>query len=510
MYYRLRYHVYVGQDVVQAGKTGRVGDGIEPWFDRALLALMMQPEYRAWEEQVRLIGGCEHPIYLRGRTVIRDAGSGVVLSVFDSAALPYGRLMVPCGNRRSSRCGPCSRVYAGDTFQRIRAGLIGGKGVPEEVAGHPMVFATLTAPSFGPVHTRVDRNGVVLPCRARRGGQVCEHGRVVGCGVRHGPDDPALGTPLCPACFDYTSAVLWNAHAGRLWHRFCDDLRRVTLPGASGLTKREFAKLVRVSFTKVAEYQRRGLVHFHAVVRLDGPDGAKSMPPVWATAELLSETIGQSARRVRVAAAHKGAQDLMWGAQFDVQPIVFGDGGEGLSAAQVAGYIAKYATKGAECVGTLDRPITCRKCGGTGLGGACPSCEGTGLGVVIADLPIPSHARALVATAWHLGGLPEYEDLRLRAWAHQCGFGGHFSTASRLYSVTMTRLRNDRAAWQRARAGLAELPDDVIVESEWEFAGSGYSAVEAEQAAAIREAIEFNRELARDAADELARGRDAA
>uniref|UniRef100_UPI00313E8928 replication initiator n=1 Tax=Streptomyces sp. AC1-42W TaxID=2218666 RepID=UPI00313E8928 len=35
---------------------------------------------------------------------------------------------------------------------------------------------------------------------------------------------------------------------------------------------------LRVSFAKVAEYQKRGLVHFHAVIRFDGPDGHTSRP----------------------------------------------------------------------------------------------------------------------------------------------------------------------------------------------------------------------------------------
>ncbi len=37
-------------------------------------------------------------------------------------------------------------------FHLIRAGVADGKGVPETVADNPLVFATLTAPSFGAVH----------------------------------------------------------------------------------------------------------------------------------------------------------------------------------------------------------------------------------------------------------------------------------------------------------------------------------------------------------------------
>ena len=39
------------------------------------------------------------------------------------------------------------------------------------------------------------------------------------------------------------------------------------------MRRREFREHGRVSFAKVAEYQKRGTVHFHAVIRIDGPEG---------------------------------------------------------------------------------------------------------------------------------------------------------------------------------------------------------------------------------------------
>lgn len=72
-------------------------------------------------------------------------------------------------------------------------------------------------------------------------------------------------------------AVLWQAHAGALWHRFTLAMRQ-ELAAQMGLSRRTFGKEVRVSFAKVAEYQRRGLVHFHAVIRLDGPAGEPRKP----------------------------------------------------------------------------------------------------------------------------------------------------------------------------------------------------------------------------------------
>jgi hypothetical protein len=58
-----------------------------------------------------------------------------------------------------------------------------------------------------------------------------------------------------------------------------------------------FAAQVRVPFAKVAEYQRRGVVHFHAIIRLDGPAGPSTAPPTWATVGLLTAAIAQGRRR---------------------------------------------------------------------------------------------------------------------------------------------------------------------------------------------------------------------
>ena len=47
------------------------------------------------------------------------------------------------------------------------------------------------------------------------------------------------------------------------------------------------------------------------------------------------------------------------------------------------------------------------------------------------------------ATAWQLG-------TRFRAWAHMLGYGGHFLTKSRRYSVTFGQLRAARTEHRRA------------------------------------------------------------
>lgn len=86
---------------------------------------------------------------------------------------PDGLLRKACGNRREAVCGPCAERYLGDAWQIIAAGLRGGKGVPESVIGHPAVFASLTAPSFGVVHAQLlGPDGKPLRCR-RAGTRRC-------------------------------------------------------------------------------------------------------------------------------------------------------------------------------------------------------------------------------------------------------------------------------------------------------------------------------------------------
>ncbi|MCG5220416.1 replication initiator [Streptosporangium sp. KLBMP 9127] len=436
-----------------------------------LIARLHDPQYDRWASQIRHTGGCRQPIHLRGHVIHVDTATGQRLHTYTTATEPDGVLRVPCKTRRATRCPACAETYRADTYHLIRAGLTGGKGVPETVTAHPALFLTLTAPSFGAVHTRREKNGKPLPCHARRDAPTCPHGRVMSCTARHGADEARLGEPLCPDCYDYTGSVLFNALSPELWRRFTEALRR-RLAKLAGLTMRELRDHVTVSFAKVAEYQRRGLVHFHAVVRLDGPGGPTSAPPGWATADLLAQAIQHAASAVTVtipAFDNRPAETLRWGTQVDTRPIT--TTGE-LTDQAVAGYIAKYATKAAECVGTLDRRIN-------------PMED-------LAALPLRDHARRLIAECFRLGDLDDLADLRLTQWAHMLGFRGHFSTKSRHYSTTLGELRADRADHMRdEEINTGRLPlfdeDTVLVIAEWEYAGKGYSLGDALLAAALTE-----------------------
>src|SRR5215218_2250335 len=249
------------------------------------------PGYDRWAEQVAATGYCAHPVRLRGTVDQIDPATEERRTLYATEPEPDATLLKACGNRRASVCPSCSATYQADSFQLLAAGLRGGKSVPETVAAHPRLFVTFTAPSFGRVHSRKAQGLLVFPCHPYRQGQRCPHGTRNGCWHRHDEDDPRLGEPLCARCYQTGAQVLWNALAGRLWSRTTIYLYRA-LAQLAGVTEAELRGAVRISFAKVAEYQKRGAVHFHAIIRLDAatdcgcPAGVAS-PPAGFSADLL-------------------------------------------------------------------------------------------------------------------------------------------------------------------------------------------------------------------------------
>jgi hypothetical protein len=427
-------------------------------------------DLKDWERQLSHTGTCSHPVKLHGRIEAIDLATGEAAPVYDTAAEPGGVLHVACGNRRESVCPACSAIYKRDARQLVRAGLTGGKGVPESVATHPCVFTTLTAPSFGPVHARRMRGKTVLPCRPRRDAnkRVCPHGRDISCPVRHSDQDPRLGRPMCGDCYDYEAAVLFNLHAADLWRRFTTYLPR-HLARLAGVTRKTLRAELRIRFVKVAEYQARGVVHFHAVIRLDAnARDAYLPPPTRYTAALLCDAIALAARAVRLDVPGSGPRvRLGFGRELDARSIWredFAASGRALDVQAVANYIAKYASKSADVPGLPDTRIRHAS--------------------EIGALRCPAHHKRLVATAWDLGARASVGDPRLRLWAHMLGYGGHFLTKSRRYSVTFGYIRGERVTARR----LERHPDGerdpwgrpldervVLVLANWTYAGTGYT-----------------------------------
>jgi Replication initiator protein, pSAM2 len=130
----------------------------------------------------------------------------------------------------------------------------------------------------------------------------------------------------------------------------------------------------------------------------------------------------------------------------------------------VANYIAKYATKALDAPGLPNRPIQAA----TDIDAARCS----------------RHHKHMMTTAWRLGTHRAAGSPRLRKWAHTLGYGGHFLTKSRRYSVTFGQLRRARTEHRRQQRhpggehdpwGRPLNDTTVLVLSTWAYHGHGYA-----------------------------------
>jgi hypothetical protein len=183
----------------------------------------------------------------------------------------------------------------------------------------------------------------------------------------------------------------------------------------------------------------------------------------WAESSIICARAGSPAGpgrpRIRLGFGSQTDRRPVWR-----QPVVAS--GQPLNADAVANYIAKYATKSADVPGLPDARI--RNAAGIGA------------------LRCPAHHKRMVAVAWQLGSAQATGDPRLRQWAHMLGYGGHFLTKSRRYSVTFGQLRRTRAEHRRLERygdgdGIRDpwgrpLDDTIVlVVNDWTYAGRGYA-----------------------------------
>jgi Replication initiator protein, pSAM2 len=90
---------------------------------------------------------------------------------------------------------------------------------------------------------------------------------------------------------------------------------------------------------------------------------------------------------------------------------------------EVAGYLAKYATKSTEQAGGVLHRVAERQ---------------------LDALPVREHVRTYMRAAFGLAADPALAERRFEACAHTLGYRGHCLTKSRRYSTTFTALREAR------------------------------------------------------------------
>jgi len=393
-------------------------------------------DFHDWMGHVRGAAGCKNPIRLDGYIHVNNP-AGQRIYTYSTEDMPDGAIYTPCGNRRARACPSCAETYRKDTYHLIRAGLQGDRwGIPP-LNEHIALFVTATAPSFGPVHHRVVKVHAA-DCRKKHGctcraetcrpfGRPCPHGGSIVCRQRHSATDARLGQPLCLDCYDHRAHVVWHHEAPELWRRTIQQVDREIryLGRALGVTLRR-------RYLKVYEFQVRGAIHYHALIRLDGyhPDCPEAVvpPPSSVRRSDLEQAVRLAFQKTGFTSAAHPANGgngwpIGWGPQLDVKHV--NAPGGPVNLAQVTGYLAKYVTKGTEVTGLELRRVD---------------------DLIVENLP-DDHPGRLVRACWELGEHPDY--WRLRRYAHQYGYGGHITTKSRRFSVTMGFLREQRAIWRR-------------------------------------------------------------
>ena len=165
--------------------------------------------FESWWRRAESVGFCAHPIQLTGH------------DQFGRERVVWAR----CNNRRATVCPSCSDLYARDTWQLVHAGCHGGHhNIPTAIAGHPQVFTTLTAPSYGPVHGSAGTS-VPRPRRTWRLSALSARKTLV---VQHNPR--ALTPAWVSRCaLTATTTPGTSCSPGtcpELWRRFTITLRR--------------------------------------------------------------------------------------------------------------------------------------------------------------------------------------------------------------------------------------------------------------------------------------------
>lgn len=167
------------------------------------------------------VGACQHPVR------VMDSDGNV----------QYAR----CGNRRKAKCESCSYLAQGDYRKILKAGY---DELEEAIDQYAFFLMTLTAPSFGAVH-RVPKKG--------RSKVRCQ------CGCYHSAekDEHLRGVAVDFDSYRFDEVVQWNNHVGKLWNATNTKLKKL---------------LPTMDYIKVAEWQKRGALHLHVILRIPRAD----------------------------------------------------------------------------------------------------------------------------------------------------------------------------------------------------------------------------------------------
>jgi hypothetical protein len=222
-----------------------------------------------------------------------------------------------CGTRRRDKCEPCSFIWRDDAYYALIN--------PSKEHKGSLTFITLTAPGskhFGKSHTASFKGLKSERCACRS---------------FHSPSDSVVGLPTNSDKFDYKKVTKFNYRASRLTSVTLQKIYRLILTDLNSgreASERKTIKDVRLPTARVMEWQERGVLHVHIIVR--------GHIPTYIVEKAVKGSPPTSTRRRVLPAEHDGEK---WGEQFDVRHINSGDEKQ---IAKLSGYITKvvgYALK---------------------------------------------------------------------------------------------------------------------------------------------------------------------
>lgn len=215
-----------------------------------------------------------------------------------------GRHKIRCNSKDPGKCHGCSTIHRRHTQFIIWSGINKNwapAATEVEIDGnHSFYFVTLTAPSFGKVH-KLDKHST-NPTKCS-------------CGNTHDATDAFVSTPIDTNRYRYREQVLWNVWSNDLYRRTQEKLRTV-LPDAE--------------MCSIREPQKRGVVHYHILVRV---------PATVPRKEAIKALKGMRKHSITRMGDKYG-----WGSQVKVDPIKT----DGDDLQKTVNYISKlvgYTTK---------------------------------------------------------------------------------------------------------------------------------------------------------------------
>ena len=331
-------------------------------------------------------------------------------------------IRVRCRSRRRRECPSCAALYSGDASAILRAGAL------DVSPGSVIVLLTLTAPSFGRVHraAKTSASPRLSPDAQEAWLKRASRSRC-SCGQTHQAGDGIAGTAVDPSSYDFLGQVAWNARAGRLWTRTATRLRR------------DLDLIEPLAYAGCAEWQARGAVHLHHLVRL----------PASTALDMYVDGAGRRRSRVieasckAVSAVVEGAR-VFWGAQVVAEVLVVPGQEPGRHARRSIGYLVKALGYVVKDVAGEPSSGSWRHTAALGQAAAvmhCPACGG--------DAPAACRS-------------PRHRSL---------GYSGHALRKSKGWSpLSLKSLREARCTW-RSEHGAGDEAGSEIRSDSWAFVG---------------------------------------